>query len=184
VPGELTAHPSGRVDIKSPVREAVLLLALFAVGGAVAGLVWHWLWRPPSGVVLDGVWYPDAAGLTEVFSATGLYVLVGVVTGLLLGVTSGLLLARRPLVTLALVAVASALAGWLMLVVGQVGAPPDPQPLAARAANGATLPGTLAVSGWSPFVAVPVGALAGLCTILICVSPKPPVAPPPEGDGR
>ncbi|QBR90864.1 hypothetical protein [Nocardioides euryhalodurans] len=183
MPGELTTRPSDRVDATSPVREAVLLLALFAAGGAVAGLVWHWLWSPPSGVVLDGVWYPDAAGLTEVFPATGLYVLVGVVTGLPLGVTSGLVLARRPLVTLALVVVGSALAAWLMLVVGQVGAPPDPQPLAARAANGTTLPGTLAVSGWSPFVAIPIGALAGLCTILICVSPRPPVAPTAVGDG-
>jgi hypothetical protein len=168
VPDELTTDQPA-ASRGHPGRDGALVLALCAAGGVLAGLVWRWLGSPPHGVVVGGVWYadPDAA-----FSGTALYVLVGAAIGLLVGAACGLAAAGQPLVTLALVVVGSALAGWLMLWTGTLGVPPDPQDRAGEAADGAELTGTLEVSGWSPFVAFPAGALAGLCAIFVTVSPK------------
>jgi hypothetical protein len=121
-------------------------------------------------VVVGRVWYadPDAG-----FSGTGLYVLIGACVGLLVGVACGLVAARQPVLTLALVVLGSGLAGWLMLWTGTIGGEADPQQRAAEAADGTELSGTLTVSGWSPFVAFPAGALAGLSAVLLAVAPEP-----------
>lgn len=170
--GELTS--SARHAQKGAwVRDVVVVLLLFAVGGVVAGLVWHWLWTPPSGLVVDGVWYPDEAGLAVSFGGTGLYVVVGATAGLVLGVASALLADRRELLTLGLVVLGSVLAAWLMREVGTIDVPPNPQALAPGAEDYARLPGTLEVTGASPWVALPSGALAGLCAIFVGLSRKP-----------
>ena len=155
------------------LRDGLLVLGLFGVGGVAAGLVWRWLWTPTRGIVLDGTWYAEGESVGTAFSGTGLYVLVALAAGLLLGVLSGLLADRRELLTLALVVVGSLLAGWVMVLVGTVGVPPDPQPLAAGSPDRARLPGTLEVTGWSPYVAFPSGALAGLCAVFVGLSRKP-----------
>ena len=153
------------------VRDVVLLLVLFGVTGVVGGVLWRWLWSPIRGTVLDGVWYPDTNA--SPFSATGLYVLIGLGVGLVAGVLGALVTDRRELVTLGLVTVGSLLAAWLMLLVGGLGMPADPSDLARSASDGARLPGTLMVTGWSPFVALPTGALLGLCVVFVGLSRKP-----------
>lgn len=172
MPGQLS-EPTHHVTKGAWMRDAAVVLALFVVGGAVAGLLWHWLWTPPTGRVLDGVWYPDEDGLRAAFGGTGLYVVVGLGAGLLLGVASALLVDRRELLTLALVVAGSALGGWIMLEVGMIGVPTDPQVLAAGAGDDTRLPGTLTVAGGIPLIALPAGALAGLCAIFVGLSRKP-----------
>jgi hypothetical protein len=179
VPDELT-RPARHVTGGGSLRDALLLLTLFAVGGALAGLVWNWLWSPPTGIVLDGVWYPEGDGVSGVFAGTGLYVLVAAGTGVVLGVLSGLLADRRELLTLALVVVGSSLAAGVMVLVGTLDTPPDPQPIAARADDYTRLPGQLEVGGASPHVALPIGAVAGLCTMFIGLARKPHDDPRPE----
>ena len=161
------------------VRDVALLLVLLGVAGVAGGLLWRWLWSPIRGTVLDGVWYPDTNA--SPFSATGLYVLIALGVGMVAGVLGALLTDRRELVTLGLVAAGSLLAGWLMLLIGGVGMPADPVDLARSAADGARLPGTLAVTGWSPLVALPTGALRGLCVVFVGLSRKP--AEPHESVG-
>ena len=147
------------------------MLVLFALGGLVGGAVWRWLWTPLRGTVFEGVWYPTTN--TSDFSGTGLYVLIGLGIGLVLGVVSALVTDRRELLTLGLVVVGAVLAAWLMLLVGQLGMPADPTELATDTANRTQLPGTLTVRGWSPFAAFPTGALLGLCVVFVGVSRKP-----------
>ena len=65
------------------------------------------------------------------------------------------------------VVVGSVLAGWVMYRVGVALAPPDPGPLARTARAGTRLPGTLKVSGASPFLALPAGALIGLIIVFV-----------------
>lgn len=149
----------------------MLVLLLFGVGGLLSGGLWRWLWTPPRGTVADGVWFPAAEGSD--FAATGLYVLVGLGVGLLLGVLSGLVTDRRELLTLGLVVAGSLLAGWVMLRVGELGMPVDPTRLAPRAADGTRLPGTLTVAGWIPLAAFPCGALLGLFVVFVGLSRKP-----------
>src|SRR6478735_10254438 len=134
--------------------EAVLVVVAFGLAGLVAGFVWERLWTPPMGVVVDHKWGPaDAIALQQQFSGTGWYVVVGTVTGLVLGVVVTLLVDRLPLLTLLAVCVGSALAAWVMLRFGVALGPDDPHQLAETAADGTRLPAQLAVSGRSPFIA-------------------------------
>ena len=153
------------------LRDVVLVLLLFGLGGAGGGLLWRWLWTPLHGTVLDGTWYP--ATNSSDFSATGLYVLIGLGLGLVLGVVSGLVTDRRELVTLGLVVAGSLLAAEVMRAVGAIGMPADPSVLARSAADGTQLPGTLIVRGWTPVVAWPAGALVGLFVVFIGLTRKP-----------
>ena len=147
------------------------MLLLFGVGGLLCGGLWRWLWTPPRGTVASGVWFPTPEGSD--FAATGLYVLVGLGAGLLLGMLIALVTDRRELLTLGLVVAGSLLAGWVMLRVGELGMPADPSRLAPRAADGTRLPGTLTITGWIPLAAFPIGALVGLFGVFVGLSRKP-----------
>jgi hypothetical protein len=150
---------------------SALVVAVLAVTGAVAGVVWQWIWSPSSGVVVHHQWVAtNAIQLQRQFSATGWYVVVGVVAGLLAGIVVALLFDVAPLVTLAAVIVGSALGAWVMIRVGVALGPADPQVLARTAADGTHLPAALAVSGKSPTIALPVGALLGLVMVFIGLS--------------
>ena len=161
-----------------PVLGPVLVVLAFALGGVAAGFVWERLWSPPSGVVVDHRWGPaDAVALQQEFSGTGWYVVVAVVTGLLLGLGAALLADRTPVLTLAAVVGGAALGAWLMLRGGVALGPADPQRLAATAEDGTRLPAQLSVSGWSPYGALPLGALVGLILVFIGLGPRGPHAP-------
>lgn len=153
------------------LRDVVLVLVTFAAGGLVGGLLWRWLWSPLRGTVLDGTWYPDTNA--SEFSATGIYVLVGLGLGLVLGALGALLTDRRELVMLGLVVGGSLVAAGVMLAVGRIGMPADPGRLARTAADGTRLPGTLQVTGWTAVGAWPAGALLGLFAVFVGLSRNP-----------
>lgn len=156
---------------RTSLVQGVLVVAVLAAVGALAGLVWQWAWTPPMGIVVDHQWVPlDAIELAQEYSATGWYVVVGVVAGLISGVVVSLLLDRVPLVTLAALVVGAALGAWLMSVVGTAVGPADPDVLARTAADGKHLPMALAVTGKSPYAAIPVGAVLGLILVFVGVS--------------
>ena len=137
------------------------MLLLGALLGVACGFVWEWVWTPPTGVSQDGVWVLDAQGLPTAFSGTGLFVVVGAIAGLLLGVVAALGLARHELVTLGAVVAASAVATVAMWAVGTALGPPDPD-LVARASDSADpIPGDLRVEGLGAFLALPAGAQLG-----------------------
>jgi hypothetical protein len=142
-------------------------MVLLVVAGALAGVVWVWLWTPPSGVVVDQQWVQDESGLRGDFSATGSYVAVAAVTGLLVAVLLGVLFDKAELVNLAVVLVGSVLAGWVMYHVGLALSPADPRSLADSVEDGTRLPGRPTVSGISPFQAFPGGAMLGLVIVYL-----------------
>lgn len=149
------------------VRPALVQLALavlvLAVAGVVAGFVWEWAWTAPDGAVVDGAWVAqDEANLRGVFSGTGWYVVVGSAAGLLGGAVVALFLDRFPLVTLLGVLLGSLLGAFLMFRVGVALGPGDPLD-----ATGDVVPGVLDVSGGSPFIAMPAGALVALAMVFI-----------------
>lgn len=153
------------------LRDIVPVVLASALAGVVGGVLWRWLWTPLRGTVLDGTWYP-ATNASE-FSATGIFVLLGLGLGVLLGAVSALLTDRRELLALGLVLVGSVLAAATMIAVGRLGMPADPNDLARTAADGTRLPGTLRITGWTPVVAWPAGALLGLFVVFVGLSPKP-----------
>ena len=165
---------SDRVNARlSPAVQAILAVAVLAGAGALAGVVWNWLWTPTLGVVVGHEWNAgDAIGLQHEFSATGSYVLIGAIAGLVAGVVVALLFDRVPLLTLAAVVVGSALGAWLMLVVGAWLGPADPATVAKTAADGTRVPEALDVTGTSPWIAFPVGALIGLIAVFVGLSTR------------
>ena len=180
MPERLTHEPATRKGWGPAIVQAGIIVALFAAGGVVAGVVWEWLWTPQRGVVVDQEWLLGLAGLRAEFSATGLYVVVASVAGLLIGALCGVVLDRAELVTLVAVLVGAALAGWVMVQVGHALGPPDPRELAEAARNGKRLPSDLRIAGKSPYVAFPAGAMLGLTVVLLGMTKRlaPAVDPP------
>jgi amino acid transporter len=153
------------------VLQLALGVLVMAGAGAVAGVVWEWLWTAPVGVVVDHRWVAqDEAGLRGQFSGTGWFVVVATLAGLVAGLVVALLLDRVPLLTLLAVVLGSAAATWLMLRVGAALGPADPAHLALTAKDGTHLPGQLDVSRRSPWVSLPAGALVALTLVFIGLS--------------
>lgn len=160
---------------RTPLVQLALVVVVLALAGALAGAIWEWIWSPTVGVVVDHRWTAgDVLGLQHRFSGTGWYVVVAAIAGLLAGVAVTLVADRVPLLTLAAVLAGSVLAAWLMLRVGMALGPPDPAVAARTAADGTRLPDHLSVSGHSPLIAFPVGALLGLVLVFIGLSARVP----------
>jgi hypothetical protein len=173
MPEHLTDEPATRDGWVVPaIAQAGIVVAIFAAAGVLAGVVWEWLWTPPVGVVADGEWLLDLTGLRAEFSATGVYVVVASVAGLLVGALCGLFLDRAELVTLVAVLVGATLAGCVMVQVGQALGPPDPRELAETASNSTRLPSDLTIVGTSPYVAFPAGATLGLAVVLLGITKR------------
>jgi hypothetical protein len=175
------ARPGDQPDERSAVRAAVLQLVLalvaFAALGALAAVVWNWVWTPAVGVVVEHKLVAEnEAALTAQFSSTGWFVIVATVAGLLGGVLVALFLDRVPLLTLLAVVVGSALATWVMLQMGAALGPPDPAELARTAKEGSHLPAKLEISRRSPWIALPAGALVGLTLVFFGLSARARVA--------
>jgi hypothetical protein len=172
----MTAPPTHQVTHHASrwwlVRDVLLVLAVFAAVGALAGVWWELWWSPPTGVVVDHAWVPDAVGVRELFSGTALYVVVGLTCGLLAGAGCAWFVDRVEVVTLLTVAAGSVLAAWLMLQVGTALAPPDPALVAETAADGTRVDGTLRVQGDGALVSLPAGALTGLVVVFIGLAPN------------
>lgn len=160
-----------RPSLSTAAVQLGLGVLLLAGAGAVAGVVWEWLWTAPVGVVADHQWLAeDEAGLRGQFSATGWFVVVATVTGLLVGGVVALFLDRAPLLTLLAVVIGSVLGTWLMLRVGAALGPEDPARLALTAKEGTHLPGALEVSRRTPWIAMPAGALVALTLVFFGLS--------------
>jgi hypothetical protein len=145
------------------VVDLVAVLGGAALLGVVGGVVWQWWWTPPQGAVQDGTWlYLDFPTIERVFSGTALYVVIGLLGGILLGVVAAWFSRAPELLVLVAVAAGGALAGYLALQVGTSLGPDNPYLRAVVVDDGTTLPGHLAVTGRSPYVAWPLGALLGL----------------------
>ena len=164
----------------APLGGAAVLLVLlaFAVGGVVAGFVWHALWTPPTGLYLDETWHVDSEGAPRDVAGTGLYVVVAAGAGIVLGFAVALLTRGHEIVTLAAVAVGSALAGLLMAVTGHALGPDDPRPQAAGQTRlhrrGRRPPGRGPIS---PYIAFPAGALTALAASFLLLGASPRSSP-------
>lgn len=165
---------------RSWVRPLVIVVA-FVVVGALAGVIWEAIWSPPRGVVFRGEWFLEPSGPDLAFDATGSYVVVALLTGVVTGLLSCWRASGRELVTLVAIAVGSVLAGWVMYQVGHALGPPDPRPLAAGLDDYAELPSDLRLAGAdegsSPYVfvstalaAFPVGALFATMWLFLSTS--------------
>jgi hypothetical protein len=159
--------------------QAVVIVAVFALSGALAGVVWERLWDAPEGVVFKNQWFLEPAGPDYAFSGTGWYVVVALVAGALTALVLGWWWPRHELISVLAFFVGSMLAGWVMYKVGHALGPQDPQLLAAGAADLTTIPSDLTLGGVdgpprvfrlesSAMTAFPIGAmLASIFVFLV-----------------
>ncbi len=171
LPTTETGQPPDRAGAsgRRVVLDVLLILSLFGLAGAGAGVLWERLWTPPAGVAYQQAWVLDGDGLTHDFAGTGIYAALAVGLGLVLGLVVAWLIDRNEVATLVAITAGSVLAGWLMYVVGVHLGPPDPQ-IAARTAEDLTaIPGALEVHGKGAFLAWPFGSLAGASAVFLLV---------------
>ncbi|MGA8248072.1 MAG: hypothetical protein WB797_14310 [Nocardioides sp.] len=167
-----------------PLVLVVLVLVAYALVGVVAGIVWERVWTPPAEIVQQHQpYYVDYGSLRRVFTGTGLYVLVGGVASAVVSLVVSLLSRRRELFTLLAVVLGSTTAALLMWKVGVHVGPADPKAAAATAADNTLLPGSLAVSGRSPYLIWPMTSLFVLALVFFAWPGARPADPdPPAGE--
>jgi hypothetical protein len=155
-----------RSSLVRPIVLVVVVLVAYALLGVVAGIVWERVWTPPAEIVQGHKpYYVDYGSLRRVFTGTGLYVLVGGAASAALSLVVSLLARRRELFTLVAVVLGSTLAALLMWKVGVRLGPGDPKAAAATAPDNTLLPGSLAVSGRSPYLIWPMTSLFVLALV-------------------
>lgn len=161
--------------MSTPTRaagKAAVVLVVLVASGAVAGVLWEAVWRPPVGVAVRRAWLRDSGSLGQEFSATGWYVVVAVAVAALVTVLLVRLLPGEELAVLVAVCLGSVLAGWVMYRVGHALGPADPELLARSARRGTRIPSDLVLGGLdrgprlfrldtSAMAAFPIGALGG-----------------------
>ena len=171
---------SDRVSVDRSSRRSLAwvvgIVLVIASVGVAAGLLWHSLLHVPHGVVVGHQWFPDPweSGERDLFDATGWYVVIAVVAGLVLGVLAAVLSRAPELWTLAAVLVGSLIAAWLMRAVGLHGAPPDPHAAARHAADGTRLSGTFGRPGAAAFITWPLAAVLPVGLVFLLVPGRAP----------
>ena len=157
---ETTPEPTRFRQALPYALEAAAVLVLFAAVGAACGWIWFRVWPQPTGTVFSNQWFADEEGLRNVFDGTAWYVVLAAAGGLLAGALATVLGRRSPLVTMGAVIAGSFLAAWLMLRIGLLLSPTDPEVLAKTAEDGAKLPGRLSLEGGhSPYLVWPLASL-------------------------
>lgn len=177
--GQLTARharpgPSRAVLLRTVLLRITVLLVVGVVVGCLAGLVWQWVWTPPTGAAWEGEFYLDPVGVTREVSGTGWYTVVGLLAGITFGTVAAYRSSDHEVATLVGVLLGGLLLAWTMLVVGHVVGPPDPHVVASTAGDWEPIVSDLRLAGvddvFVPFgssaLLVPgVGALLGLMGI-------------------
>jgi hypothetical protein len=151
------------------VLGVLAVLLAFGLVGAAAGVSWHALWEPaPEAVVYRRAPYfmPDGE-----FRSTGLYVAIAAPVGLILGLVLTWWCRRNPLTMVLSVLAGSVVAGAVMIGVGLLLSPADPQEAARHAAEMTTVPGMLRVQPGAAWCVFPFGAMLGALIVLLTTSP-------------
>jgi len=171
----------------APTTRALAVPALVVTGagaalGALGGWLWYLWWGPPNtGSIYDTVtWGPrwldlSDEGIAQQFAGPGEYAVIAFGFGVLLGVLAAVLGRRREFVALAGLVVGTALAAYVSWAVGTALSPPDPQRYATEANVCRELPckeysAAIELSGWTPLLAWPIGALGAFCTSIVAMS--------------
>lgn len=165
-------------DRAAAAVQAVAFVVVFALSGALAGVVWERLWDAPDGVTFKDEWFLEPAGPDFSFSGTGWYVVVALVAGALTALVLTWWWPRHELTSMVAIVVGSMLAGWVMFKVGHALGPQDPQVLAVGKPDLTTIPSDLTLAGVegaprlfrldsSALVAFPIGALIASIFVLL-----------------
>ena len=154
------------------VRLGVATLAIFAILGCLAGLLWA-AWADPALYLVTN----DNAVMGELeagrqFGTDVVYSAIAVVAGLLAGSVLGWRYARAGWLLPVVVAIASIGAAVLAWRLGMALGPPDPRTALPEAAVGAFVPERLDVHARGLLLLWPIAALTGLISSVAATYPK------------
>lgn len=146
----------------------MIVLGAFLVAGAAAGWVWHAIWAPA----------PEASGFIiatgepafpaeSYIRATGLYVLLAVAVGALLGAVLAFVLDHDEVVTLVAVLVGALAGGHVMAYVGNWLGPADPPTKVTSTEQLAGVVAALHVESAVIWTVMPTAAVAGVLGVFI-----------------
>lgn len=156
---------------RAAARVVLVVVAVAAGLGAAGGWLWYQWWGPPNqGSIYntaDGpMWYDlTDHGFAHQFDGPAQYAVIALGFGAVIGVLAAVLGRRQVFAALAAAIVGTVLAAYLAWLVGTTMSPPDPQRY-ATADNVCEkepceqYPAAIEVSGWTPFLCWPLGALA------------------------
>lgn len=165
-----TTRPRGPGSRRRALGRVVVVVVVAAAVGALAGVVWEWLWSPPAGVALDGEFVYTPEGLTRDFSGTGLYVLLAAVVGLVLGGLVALRADGHEVPSLFALLLGSALGAWLMGAVGSALGPPDADRAARDLADNTPLVQDLRIEGAAAWLTMPTAAVLAAAAVFLILS--------------
>lgn len=153
-------------------RDVALILLAFVVVGVLCGLLWHTWWAPaPEGVAVEGRPYFDD---DVVARGLGLYVVIGAVAGLVLGIVAAFVFENDEVATVVALLVGAIIAGWLMALVGQWLGPESAVEAAKDTADFEPVRADLSAGWVAPFVAFPGGAMVGAVFVLVTFHRRSP----------
>lgn len=150
------------------MREVLIVIGAFVLVGLFCGWLWHQLWAPaPQGFVYEHAPYFED---DKDFRGPGLYFLIAVPAGLLLGLVSTFLFERDEVFTLVAVVVGALAAGGVMALFGALIGPDSATAFAEQADDWEKVTGDLHATKVAVFTAFPGGALLGSAIVLTCFS--------------
>jgi hypothetical protein len=159
-----TERPHARDGL---LADAAWVLGTSVVLGLLGGVLW-WLLVDPALFTKapnDGLAMGEAQ-LGKRFAADGWFVVIAAVFGLLSGSALTWWRSRDFLATSVLLVVGSVIGTALMVLVGRLLGPPDPESLAASAAVGDRLPMQLEVTATVAYLVWPIAVLVGALFVL------------------
>jgi hypothetical protein len=149
------------------MREAAVVLGVLVVLGALCGVLWSQVVDPAEYTKLakGGAMGEDQLG--KQFARDGWYAVIALVAGLVAGAALLRWRPRAPLLKAALLVGGSCAAAAVMVGVGHLLGPGDPQPLLAAARVGQKVPQQLRVDTFVVYLAWPFGTLLGALVVLL-----------------
>jgi hypothetical protein len=176
---------------RTTLLQCVAIVLICAVLGVAAGVLWHRLWTPATGLVWGHQWqkgliWIDAKTMAQgwqenahqdVFGSTAIYVLLTAATGALVGLVSAFVLASRELFTLAAVVVGGLVGAVITRAIGFHLSAADPTVLAKSLPNSTELADRIHLAGPGIFVVFPGAALVTLTIVFLAVEPRSRRAP-------
>jgi hypothetical protein len=160
-----TGRPGGPAS--RPLQEAVVVVGLLLVLGALGGVLWSQVVTPAEFTKLTKGAAMGEVQLGRQFARDGWYVVIALVAGVLAGVCVLRWRPPAPLLHVGLLLAGCCVAAAVMAWVGHLLGPGDPQPLLSAAKVGAAVPQRLRVDTFVVYLAWPFGALVGALLVLL-----------------
>jgi len=164
----LTEAPEERPTLlgRPLARDVAVVVAWFAVAAIVGAVVW-WQVTPLAEFTRTSTnAQMDESQLGTQVAADGWFFVIGIVGGLVSGITLLLLLRRDPVAAVVLVTLGALLATWLMLRLGLWLGPANPKDVLAHVPVGHKVPVQLKTSATGVDFAWPLGVLLGAIGVL------------------